>query len=277
MNKLPLKKLLLPAIILAAALIMMFACSDDTTEPGNVAPDIPPLSTFSMDFSTFPAPDTLTLAKPAEAMTYFNYWWAGFNAWVWNTVVIVHAAVPVAAYAAALSQIPEQQENGSWVWSFSVEVDDTTYTCELYASTDSEGVNWQMFISQAGGFSDFLWYEGQSNLPITAGTWTLYTDPDDPAEFVDIEWHRNLTDSTADIKYTNVLEGNDGYGGYITYGTTTDTDYDAFYEVLDAASNHHIYIEWNIDTYVGHVADSLHYEDTDWHCWDGTLSDVVCE
>jgi hypothetical protein len=276
MNGLTWKKLILPVIILASIVILALACSD-STEPENLGPEIPPLTTFVMDFSTFPPADTLSLGKPAETMTYTNYRWARFNAYVWNTVVLVHAAVPVAAYAEALTHNPEQQEDSSWVWSYSVDVDGDTYTAELHGDTDTEGINWHMYISKDDDFSDFLWYEGQSNLPLTHGTWILYSHPDDPAEFVDIEWHRDLAVSTADIKYTNVLEGNDGYGGYITYGTDTDTDFDAFYEVYDTGNNHHIYIDWNIDTHAGRVADSLRYEDTLWHCWDETLSDVNCE
>jgi hypothetical protein len=260
-------------IVPIAAIVIIFACSKDSTEPVSQGPDIPPISTFMMDFSTFPD----TAATINATLTRNNWALARLNVFVWNVVILVHAAIPVAAYAASFQHIPVQQEDGSWVWSYDVVVGDSTYTAELHASTDSEGLNWEMYLSNAESFNDFLWYEGQHNLLYTHGTWTLYKDPNNPVEFVDIEWHRSLTDSTADIKYTNVEEGGDGYGGFIQYGITNDTPYDAFYNIYIAEQERPIDIEWNLDSFIGRIRDEWTYDDTLWHCWDETLDDVACE
>lgn len=256
-------------IILAAAFVFMFACNKDTTEPEQ-GPDIPPISTFVMDFSTFP--DT----GASLTLTRNNWQLARLNAFFWNVVILVHAAIPVAAYAESFQHTPEQQEDGSWVWSYDVVVGDSTYTAELHAATDTEGINWEMYLSNAESFTDFLWYSGQHNLLCTEGTWTLYKNPAEPVEFVDIEWHRSLTNSTADIKYTNVEEGDD-YGGFIQYGITDDTPYDAFYDIFIASQERNIDINWNLDSHIGRIRDEMFYEDSLWHCWDETLSDVECE
>ncbi len=265
-------------LLIAISIIIVFtlACEKDPTEPDVEGPDIPPISTFLMDFNALP--DTAaTLAKPASTLTIDNWLHARLTVFVWNVVVLVHAAVPVAAYAASFQHTPEQQEDGSWVWSYSVDVGDSTYNAELHASTDAEGINWEMYLSLVDGFTDFLWFEGQHNLLYTEGTWTLHKDPDDPAEFVDIEWHRSLTSDVADIKYTNVEVGTDGYDGFIFYGITDETPYDAFYDIFNAAEERNTDIEWNLDTFVGRVRDEMRFEDTLWHCWDETLNDVDCE
>ncbi|MCP4580312.1 MAG: hypothetical protein GY839_01745 [candidate division Zixibacteria bacterium] len=263
-------------IAICAILVLALACEKDPTEPDVEGPDIPPISTFLMDFSTFP--DTAaTLAKPSSTLTYENWILARFTTLFWNVVILAHAAIPVAAYAESFQHTPEQQEDGSWVWSYSVDVGDSTYTAELHASTDADGINWEMYLSLVDGYTDFLWFTGQHNLLYTEGTWRLYKDPDDPVEFVDIEWHRSLANSTADIKYTNIEVGTDGYSGFIFYGITEETPYDAFYDIFNAAEDRNTDIEWNLETYAGHIRDETHYEDTLWHCWDETLNDVDCE
>ena len=260
-------------IVLIAAGLFVAACDDDTTEPADQGPDIPPLSTFLMNFDNFP--DTSSTAG-LDVQSYDNWGWSALNVAVWNLVIAVHGVVPVAAYVESFNHVPQQQEDGSWVWTYNVTSGTDTYTAELHCSTDAEGLNWEMYLSKEGEFTDFLWFEGQNNLLYTHGTWTLYKEPDDPVEFIGIEWHRNLSDGTADIRYTNIESGAPGEGGYISYGTTTDVDYDAFYEIYIIEQQHNIDIEWNLATHPGRVMDETHFEDTLWHCWDENLEDIDC-
>jgi len=256
--------------------LIAFACDDDSTAPTTQGPNIPPLTTFAIDFSAFP--DTAgAAAKLADVQSFDNWGWSRVNVFVWNVVITVHAVVPVAAYVEAFNHIPQQQEDGSWVWTYDVIVGNDTVTAELHAGTNAEGLDWEMYLSKSGEFTNFLWYAGQHDLLYTQGTWTLYKNPADPVQFVAIEWHRNLVDSTADIKYTNIEPGSAGNGGYITYGTTTDLTYDAFYDIFIAEQEHYIDIEWNLDTHIGRVLDSTHFEDAAWHCWDEHLEDVACD
>jgi len=227
----------------------------------------------SLKTRTFPD----TGATITTTLTRNNWALARINVFVWNLLILVNAAIPVAAYAESFQHIPQQQEDGSWVWTYDVTVGDSTYTAELNASTNSEGLTWEMYLSNAESFTEFLWYSGQHDLLYTHGTWTLYKNPADPVELVGIEWHRSLTNSTADIKYINIEEGGDEYGGFIQYGITDDTSYDAFYDIFIASQERPIDIEWNLDSYIGHIRDEMTYEDTLWHCWDETLSDVACE
>ncbi len=194
-------------------------------------------------------------------------------------MITVHAVVPLAAYAGAFNHTPVRQEDGSWLWTCTVGVGTNNYTAELFAGTDVEGINWQMYLSKSGenAFTDFLWYEGEHDLLMTEGTWTLYKSPTDTVEYIGITWHRNPTTETGDIKYTNIEPGGSEYGGLITYGTTIDTVYDAYYDVFMAGDEHYIDIDWNITSQAGRVLDSTHFEDDQWHCWDEDLSDTSCE
>jgi hypothetical protein len=131
-----------------------------------------------------------------------------------------------------------------------------------------------MYISKETEYTDFLWYSGWSNDPASEGTWTLNDHPGNPSPVIGIVWHRNLQDNTGDIKYTNIVPGGQENGGYIFHGTTTDTTYNAFYNIYNKGKDNLILINWNCTTLAGQVSDSLHFGDSAWHCWDSNLEDL---
>jgi len=264
---------------LAAAAVFIFACSEDEpTEPELESPQIPPVSTFLMDFGEFAIEDKAAPVKgPAtELLSQDNYNWAALHIGVWNLIITVGLAVPVATFAESFSHRPEQQPDGSWVWSYDLTVDGDLYSATLHGSLDNTGTDWEMTITKEGEYQDFMWYSGQADLFLTEGTWTLNKHPDEPVPFVGIEWHRDIEDSTADIKYTNIEPGSAENGGFIFYGTSTDTTYDAFYDIYNKGQNHLIEVEWHRTKGDGRVRDTAHYLDGDWHCWDGDLQDIEC-
>ena len=273
----------------------MFACSEDEpTEPElPEAPQIPPLSTFLMDFDDFigqglvhVTPEYTVVTLPDSGgflkttLSKDNWGWAAFHVGVWNVIITVGLAVPVAAFAESFNHEPQQPADGSWRWSYEVTVSDDEYTAELRGEIDNFGTEWEMYISKYEDtvvvFEDFLWYFGEADLFLTEGTWTLNKDPEDPTPFVGIEWHRNLGDDPADIKYTNIVPDGPENGGYIFYGTTTDTTYDAFYHIYNKGYDNLTEIEWNRTTKDGQVKDPHHYGDQEWHCWDGDREDIEC-
>lgn len=112
---------------------------------------------------------------------------------------------------------------------------------------------------------------------LTEGTWTLNRSPEDPEPFIGIEWERSPESDTGTIRYTNIVPGGPENGGYIFLGTTTDTPYDAFYDIYNKGKDNHTDIQWNRTTQAGQIRDPLHFEDEAWHCWDEELADVDCE
>jgi hypothetical protein len=270
----------LVAISLAGALVA--GCSDDKgTNAKLEPPEIPPASTFIMDFAGF---TSSTLTNPATdsghgilVYSKANWSWAAGNVFVWNVIITVGLAVPIAAFVEAFNHESVRETDGTWVWAYNVEVADAMYLAELHGRTTEEGIEWAMHVSKQGAYSDFVWYTGESNLPGTEGTWTVYNSPDDPDSLLGILWHRNPTQETADIKYTNIVPDGDENGGYIYYGVTDNVPFDAFYDIYNKGQDNLARIEWSRTAMNGRVKDPLHFGDSTWHCWDANRDDVGCE
>jgi hypothetical protein len=257
------KKISGKTIALLSLLVLVMSTGCEKQEETS-APQMPPASSFIIDFNEFQ-----TSTKSTQ--TYENWTAAVLTAGAWNTVLAVTLAVPVAAYVEALEQEPERVDNDTWKWTFSVPVEEINYTAILFADVKGADVEWKMFVSMEGGFSDFLWFKGTCNVLRTHGDWTLYLSPINNAEFLKIDWNHNWESSTGDIKYTNVLAGAEGNGDYIFYGKTLETPFNTFYDIYDHSENKMVKIIYSMTTHAG----SIFYDDT-WHCWNGSYEDTAC-
>jgi len=110
----------------------------------------------------------------------------------------------------------------------------------------------------------------------TEGTWTVNRNPTQTNPFLRIDWHRNPSDSTGDLKYTNVIPSDAENGAYIFYGALATTGYDRFYHIYDIAQDNLAEIEWNYPDGNGRVKDQQYYGDSNWHCWNTVLDDIDC-
>ncbi|MFQ5335375.1 MAG: hypothetical protein ACE5DN_04810 [Flavobacteriales bacterium] len=241
-------------------------------------PEIPPQETFAMDFSQFPDGNQKMAGKTTADTTNSNWAFSVLTVGFWQLVVTVNMAIPVLAFAESFNHEAKyiHKDGGKWKWEYTVSDNaGNTYTAKLYGQIEDDQVNWEMYLSKSGEYEDFLWYDGISKLDNSEGTWTLYKDPTDAVEFVDIVWHRN-SDGTSDIKYTNVEPGSNSNGGYIYYGLTNDLQFDAFYDVYVIEQNNLSEIKWNTTSYYGEVRNQTHFGDNDWHCWDSLLVDTDC-
>lgn len=262
-------KIILSVIIFS--LILISSCSDkNSIQSNSSAPAVPPKSSMVMGVDQFPDTSSHSNLQKVEG-TYANWGWAALNVAVWNSILAVTLAVPVAAFLESFNHQPVLQPDGSWLWAYDVNVSGTVYHAKLFGQTVQQGISWRMLVSKEGAYTDFEWFTGFSNLPATEGTWQLNRDPGDPNAFLAIEWQRNAQDSTGSIKYTKVQTG-----GFIYYGKTTDPIYDAFYQIFNAEQNNETDIKWNIGNKNGRVNDQLHFGNTDWHCWDENLQDIDC-
>ncbi|MFC1924086.1 hypothetical protein ACFLXA_01795 [Chloroflexota bacterium] len=287
-------------LVLALLTTSIAGCqSEDTVE----APTLPPLTSFVIDFDvlnsegaatpasydaaaevqqagfTFGDDDLFSSGQYAAAGQQ-NWNFAAGNVLIWSAFILLGLAVPTAAFVGAFQHTPQQQEDYTWRWSYEVQVGQDHYTAELhgkfiddYDGTDP-GVRWEMYISKQGGYTDFEWYYGESNLPATEGFWILKNKPTDPTDLVQIDWERNLSLSTYSITYTNIVPGGPENGGYISHGATTDESYDRFYEIHNESANTYTYIEWNSTTQEGRVKASHHFGNDQWHYWDSGHNDI---
>lgn len=257
-------------LVLFAGAVILNACKKDDDDDEVIiptTPELPPQDAFVMDFKSFNESQN-------NEKTIQNWGVAVTKIAVWNIALTVTLAVPVASYGAALSQKPVYQGEKTWLWSYDFNIGLKKYTAKLYGKLMGEEVEWKMYISGTL-FNDFLWYEGKSRIDRTSGTWKFYHKPSDATQYLNIEWSRDITASTASIKYT--VTSGELNGSSITYGKTLDLDYNAFYEIMNKIANNNVMIKWNILNKNGRIKDPAAFNDENWHCWSNTLHDVDCD
>lgn len=259
--------------------ILFTSCnSDEVNDPVGEPPEMPPISTFQMDFSPFIATVPLAKSSKVDTTNKTSWAWASLNGAVWQTLIAVGMAIPVAAFTESFNHDPQQTEDGRWLWTYQFSIlGGVMHTASLYGSVDNDGVTWEMYISKENFYQNFLWYSGHSDIFASVGTWTLFTEPNNPTPLIGIEWERNKEDSTGSIKYTNIIPNGPENGGYIYHGVTADLDYDAFYEIYNKGKNNVIRIRWNRQTHEGRVQDNQHFGNEEWHCWNSNLENIDCQ
>lgn len=262
------KQLLFMTVLMAFLATSLNSCKKDNQKD---APLLPPQSSFIMDMSDF------NNELKSTTITYTNYLWAVTNVGVWNTILTVNLAIPVASFVEAFNhEAFYDPATESWVWSYNFTVGNDIYLASLKGKYISNGVEWKMYISKSDSFTGFLWYSGVSNQAGTEGSWILKNDPLNNQDFIKINWHRNNYND-ASIKYENVLAGNANLGTYILYGVNNDPIYNAYYNIFNNTNSNLTEIKWHRVNQYGRIKDMAHFNDANWHCWDGNHLDVVCE
>ncbi len=264
-----------PLTLCLAALVILATSCTDTNAPEGDPPVLPPSTSFVIDFADFAAPELADATGVFARQAGANWRRSAVVVGVWNIALTVTLVVPVAAFVESFRHQPEGRD-GAWVWPYDFNALGASYSARLEARPVSAGVQWDMFISRDGDYTDFNWYSGQSNLTGTSGTWSLNRMPNDPTPFIDIEWNRVVGEDTYDIRYTNVIPGDAENGGYIQHGITGASPYDAFYQIFSANNNNLTEIEWSRSNKEGRVRDPMFYSDSDWRCWDTNLDDIAC-
>jgi len=228
------------------------------------APELPPLSTLSIDMASFPVGKKTT-------ESYNNVITAALVTGYWNTVLTAYLVVPVASYTEAFDHPAVRVDNNTFKWTYDVTVNDTVYTASLFAHVDGDQINLEMHISQEGGFQDFIWYTGKCNILRSEGEWTIQDNPVSNTSWVHIVWHHDYEAETFDIQYTNVFPESDYTDSYIKYGIRNESAYDGFYEIFSSLQDKTYKIDLNTATQEGRI-----FYDELWHCWDSDYIDITC-
>lgn len=269
-------------MLLVASFLVFFACnSENSTDPRTSQPEMPPISSMQVDFSTFPESNALPKFTGKNSFNNSevneNWAWAWLHGVAWKTIISAGMAIPVVAFAESFNHDATQQEDGTWFWEYNfTPLGGVNHTASLYGNVDNDGVNWEMYISKDSFYEDFLWFSGQSNLLGTEGTWIFYNEPNNPTTLFGIEWKHNKDDSTGSIKFTNIIPNSVENGGYIFYGVVLDPTYDAFFDVYDKKKENLVNIKWNRDTHDGRIKDYNRFGDDEWRCWNVSLENVDC-
>jgi hypothetical protein len=166
-------------------------------------PELPLQATMMPDLNSFPTINQSAgkiVAGKADSVASVNLAAAVLVVGIWDALVVLNLAVPVSVYAAAISQKPVVTDSG-WVWSFTTLVNSLPYTAELLGAINGGQVNWKMRISGLGLNGNFLWYQGQSDLLATAGSWLFYKINTADSALL-INWTRNTaSDTTASLTF----------------------------------------------------------------------------
>lgn len=265
-------------VFLAATLIAPWhgGCAGPTA-PTVDAPDIPPVETFVIDFGDFDAGVAKAQnQRTAQAVPGGNWLFAAGSVAVWNILLTVTLAVPVAAFVESFNHQPVLQDDGSFAWSYDVNVAGVMHSARLEARGAGANIEWSMFLTKDGEFSNVLWFTGESNLLGTAGTWTLNRDPDNLEPFIRIDWTRDPSSGTGDIRYTNIVPNGPENGGFIFAARTNDDPFDRSYQIFNAGDDRTTSIEWHHLNKDGRVMDEVQFGDSEYRCWDTALQDAEC-
>jgi hypothetical protein len=278
------KRLLVILLVFVLSGSIFVGCKKDKGDP----PALPPTTSMIIDFSNFvSAKKSVTVGdiKSIEAVSNSNWVFAASLAVFWNTILTINLVVPVAAFKLAVDNKPVYLDNKKWQWSYSLNLVGATYKARLTGQIRTSDINWEMYVSKegAGAFAEFLWFSGTCDLDVKSGQWILNNSQSFQEPMLQIDWTVSGTD-IGNIKYTYIRELNDNRvtepfkGSYIEYGLTSNT--------LNAYYNIHFYesiilkafvnanIEWSTTNHNGHVKAYYHYQDNNWHSWDGNGNDI---
>lgn len=247
-------------------------------------PVLPPAATMTIDFSEFIAGSkSATIqrdSKGSSAVNNTNWTVAATVAGVWNSIIALNLAIPVAAFHLASENKPDYLDDKKWQWKYSAPVLGATYTARLTGQIRSSDIKWEMYISRegVGGFGEFLWFEGTSNLDGKSGQWILTHSQQLQVPMLQIDWTRE-GEVIGSIKYTYIKTGEALKDSYIQYGLTTNT-LDAYYTVHFYETNRakfvDVNIEWSTSGHNGRIKAIDYFQDSNWHCWDTNGNDVAC-
>lgn len=247
-------------------------CKKDKGEP----PVLPPQESMTIDFSNF-----ATLKKSADPLydqkgaENSNWEFAAVVAGVWKQIINTTLIVPVTAFKLAISQTPVYLDTKTWQWSFNVTVANVTYKARLTGQIRTSDVLWKMYIKEGTSVTEFLWFEGTSNLDGKAGQWILNQSSQIPGALIQIDWTKTGT-SIASIKYTYIK--NDSFKtSYIEYGLTTSS-LNAYYTVhyYNGLKFSDVNIEWNTTTHNGRVKSLDYLVGDTWFCWNEQKINITC-
>ena len=274
----------LPLLLVTAfAVVLLWGC-----EKKGDPPVLPSVETMKIDFSNFSI-DSKSAGSEIinKGVENSNWTFAATVAAVWNTILIYNIAVPVAAFNLAVEHKPAYLSDKKWEWRYSVSSVGATYNARLTGQIRENDVKWEMYIERegVGGFGEFLWFEGTSGLDGKSGQWILNHSSQFPEPMLQIDWTWD-GEKIGSIKYSYIRELNNDRNtdlfknSYIEYGltdNTLDAYYDVhFYESLILEDFVDVNIEWSTTGYNGRVKAYYHYQDENWHCWDGNGNDTEC-
>lgn len=264
-------------VALGLALLGFVACDKNPADSKSVKPELPPQSSMAVDLNVFNSANELS---PAQTHVGLNFVAARLAVGAINLAVFTHMSVPVATFAAAISQQPSLKDDGKWHWVYSV-ADNAghRFQADLAGWVDeaAQVSRWEMRLSTTGlgaPLNNFLWYTGQAALKNDAGKWDIYdsTQPNSSVKVVHIDWDRPSA-TNATLKFTVVKPQVPENGDMLTY-KAENTNRSVTY--FDQSANSTLQIFWDDVTHAGYLI-APNYNNGQKSCWDSQLNDMTCQ
>jgi hypothetical protein len=199
-------------MLLAAWLLLPACSSEDNSNPMDTgypvdAPQLPSMSTmvFTMQFFDVETPQvsqqSLETGKPdgqelnrAESANRTNFINAFVRALYVQLITYDALEEPIGAFALAIHSVPQEQDDGSWLWTYIFVDDGMEYSIFLYGTPDAgdEYVDWRLEVSTndpSNPLDHFVWFDGRTYNDDSQGYWQFY-DPSLPSPFTSgrIDW-----------------------------------------------------------------------------------------
>lgn len=273
-------KRLMFLFFVAGILFSLQSCTEEASDnPDNLkAPTLPPTSLFTIPTQSFGVKDDKEASVTRNDKS--NWIHAGVNVLVWNSVVFVNTAIPIAAFGRAFDYEAEYIGDLTWEWKYEYQAPpangakkyDVSLTGE-YISNNEE-VAWTMTVNEQGSSNKIVWYEGTVATNHTASTFIVNKDPEDPKPYMRISSTKNFDTNEVVIRFSNILAGDPGNGDYIEWRANSGAEYDRAYDVF--TNDNLLEIEANEIMKDGRVKDPKHFGDSEWHCWDVDQFNIDC-
>ena len=258
--------------LIFSIMVILVSCNPNDENKQDPQPVMPPEYSMDPNFEDFQTDGS------QRNQTIENWFYAAVNVGVYSSILKGSLAIPVAAFKATISQDPFfDTEAGVWTWENDFSANSNDFSIRLTADVVDNNVNWKGFISSSSlNVEDFVWFEGQSNINGNSGSWTLFESPQNPSAWISTEWSRNEDQTEGNATFTIEKEG-ESLGSYIAYSRNESSDFNRSVEISNTQSGDLIEIYWNSELKFGRVKSENHFNDADFHCWDGNLQDVNCE
>jgi hypothetical protein len=264
--------------VILISLSLMTSCKKDKGDP----PVLPPAKSMTIDFSNFESGKKGDVSISIPKGTQNSNWaFAASAALLWNAIIYTTLAVPVYSFQLAIDQKAVYIDDRTWQWSADATVLNKTYTARLTGQITASNVVWKMYITLqgAGGYTDFLWFEGTSELDGTKGQWKLYESQLNPVEIVKVDWTVGGA-GLGSVKYTFTKAGNAFANSSIEYGLTTGA-LNAYYTIYYYNAQYEQYfdmnVQWSTTLHNGKVKCLKFFGTSDYYCWDGNYLNVTCQ
>lgn len=261
------------------ATLALFGCSEDVTTPESEAPALPPTSTMNVDLSFFA--DNNPTARLSGEPSHDNFLSAALIATTVNLTMVAVFTPPALAFQTAIGTAPEQQEDGSWLWTYGwQDTQEHVVSIQLQAWHDALGnaIDWELRVSDNQAeppYEDFVWFTGQSSTVEDTGYWIFYDRADagetarggESRAVVQVDWSVE-DESHRSLVITAIDEMDENVGDSLTYALDATIGSMTFY---DASADESSDITWDELTGAGSIQSGGVRA-----CWNESQEDVEC-